>query len=409
MRHSNIIAALGLSLTLAACGNTTQPDTQAGLAPLYSHGETIPGQYIVALKDGTLTTGGVTAQNAGGLLSALGLNAADVTVQHVYSSAFNGFAAQLKADALAKLRSDPRVEYIEQDQVMRVTPEANDGMNAQATQTGATWGLDRVDQRNLPLNGTYNYYRTGSGVTAYIVDTGIRRTHVDFGGRAVSGYTSINDGRGTTDCNGHGTHVAGTVGGSAYGVAKSVRLVAVRVLDCNGSGSTSGIIAALDWIRSTRSGPSVANMSLGGGASSSLDTAVNNLWNSGVTVVVAAGNSNANACNYSPARASGTVTVASSTSSDARSSFSNWGSCVELFAPGSNITSAWHTGDTATNTISGTSMASPHVAGAAALYLSGNPGASPSTVRSVIINQSTTNVISGVSGSPNRLLYTPGL
>lgn len=402
MRVTQLAAALGLALALAACGSHTPsaPSAQSGdLAPLYANGETIPDAYIVALKDGSLVGGGISAQSSAGLLSALGLNAADVRVQHVYSAAFQGFAAQLKQSALDQLRADPRVAYVEQDQVMR----------ASATQTNATFGLDRVDQRTLPLNGSYVYNRTGSGVTAYIVDTGIRASHSQFGGRVGAGATAINDGRGTSDCNGHGTHVAGTVGGSTYGVAKSVRLVPVRVLGCDGSGSTSGIIAGLDWIRNNRSGPAVANMSLGGGASSSLDTATNNLWNSGVTVVVAAGNENQNACNVSPARASGTITVGSSTSGDARSSFSNYGSCVDLFAPGSSITSAWYTSDTATNTISGTSMASPHVAGAAALYLSGNGGASPSTVRSAIINGSTANVLSGVNGSPNRLLYTPGL
>lgn len=338
MQFPKFALSIGLALTLAACGTTPTPHStqaDAGLAPLYADGETIPGQYIVALKDGSLVSGGVSAQTTASLLGALGLSSADAQVRHVYSAAFQGFAAQLKGEALEKLRRDARVAYIEQDQVMRVVPQGEGGIGTQATQSNATWGLDRIDQRNMPLNGTYVYNRTGSGVTAYVVDTGIRTTHTQFGGRARAGYTAINDGRGSSDCNGHGTHVAGTVGGSTHGVAKSVSLVAVRVLDCNGSGATSGIIAGLDWIRTNRRGASVANMSLGGGASSSLDTATNNLWNSGVTVVVAAGNENQNACNVSPARASGVITVASSTSSDARSSFSNYGSCVELFAPGS--------------------------------------------------------------------------
>ena len=427
MRTPSIVAGLGLTLALAACGSTppsTVSTAQDELAPLYTAGDTVPGQYIVALRDGGVlpanpisaqsdaqggvTTLGVTAQAEAALVTGLGLRASDVEVQNIYTSAFTGFAAKLTDTAVAQLRRDPRVAYVEQDQVVRLAPPAAD-LTAQATQSGATWGLDRVDQRALPLNSTYVYNRTGSGVKAYVVDTGIRSTHAQFSGRMAAGVTAVNDGRGTSDCNGHGTHVAGTVGGGTYGVAKSVTLVPVRVLNCSGSGTNSGIIAGLDWIRQNRTGPAVANMSLGGGASSSIDTAVNNLWNSGVTVVVAAGNENQNACNVSPARASGVITVASSTSSDARSSFSNYGSCVELFAPGSSITSAWSTSDTSTKTISGTSMAAPHVAGAAALYLQGNPGASPATVRTAVLNQTTAGVISGESGSPDRLLYTPGL
>jgi subtilisin family serine protease len=297
------------------------------------------------------------------------------------------------------LANHPRVAWVEEDGEVSID----------TTQSNATWGLDRIDQRNRPLNGTFVYSRTGSGVKAYIIDTGILRTHTQFGGRAIHGYTAINDGRGSTDCNGHGTHVAGTVGGSIHGVAKGVTLVAVRVLNCSGSGTNSGVIAGVDWVRGNHLAgqPAVANMSLGGGASSSLDTAVNNCINDGVTFSVAAGNSNANACNYSPARVSAAITVGSTTSSDTRSSFSNYGSCVDLFAPGSSITSAWYTSTTATRTISGTSMAAPHVAGVAALYLQGSPSASPSTVRNAIVNNATTNVLSSIgSGSPNRLLYT---
>src|SRR5262249_51466616 len=237
-----------------------------------------------------------------------------------------------------------------------------------ATQSNATWGIDRIDQRNLPLSGTYTYNFTGAGVHAYIIDTGIRATHQNFGGRVSSqGFTAINDGNGTNDCNGHGTHVSGTVGSSTYGVAKGVTLHAVRVLSCSGSGSTSGVIAGVDWVTQNRILPAVANMSLGGGVSTALDTAVNNSINSGVTYAIAAGDTNP--CTLSPARVAAALTVGATTMTDARSSFSNFGTCVDLFAPGSSITSTWNTSDTATNTISGTSMATPHVTGVAALYL----------------------------------------
>jgi len=276
------------------------------------------------------------------------------------------------------------------------------------TQSNATWGLDRLDQRDLPLNATYSYDKTGSGVTAYIIDTGIRLSHNDFGGRATSGYDAI-DGGSADDCNGHGTHVSGTVGGTTYGVAKGVRLVAVRVLDCGGSGSNSGVIAGVNWVTSNHAAgqPAVANMSLGGGVSTALDQAVSNSIADGVTYALAAGNSNANACNSSPARTPNAITVGATTSSDARASYSNYGTCLDVFAPGSNITSAWSTSNTATNTISGTSMASPHVAGAAAVYLEGNPGATPAQVASALSGAATTGkVTSPGSGSPNRLLYS---
>ena len=261
----------------------------------------------------------------------------------------------------------------------------------------------------LPLSTTYTYTSTGSGVTAYIIDTGIRTTHTQFGGRATVGFDAM--GGNGQDCNGHGTHVSGTVGGSTYGVAKAVRLVAVRVLSCSGSGSTSGVIAGVDFVTSnhTAGTPAVANMSLGGGVSTALDTAVRNSITDGVTYAIAAGNSNTNASNSSPARVSTAITVGSSTRTDARSSFSNFGSVVDIFAPGSSITSAWSTSDTTINTISGTSMATPHVAGVAARYLQNNRTASPATVRNAIVNAASLNRLTGIpSGTANRLLFWSG-
>ena len=316
-------------------------------------------------------------------------------LKHVYQNALNGFAVEMTPEQAEALSQDFRVKYVEED----------GAVTADATQSNPPWGLDRIDHRNRPLNAIYTFNWTGSGVRAYIIDTGIRTSHSQFGGRASNVFDAF--GGSGADCNGHGTHVAGTVGGSTYGVAKSALLRGVRVLDCNGSGSNSGVIAGVDWVRLNHIAPAVANMSLGGGASSALDTAVNNLSNAGVTIAVAAGNSNANACNSSPARAANAITVGSTTTTDARSSFSNFGTCLDIFAPGSGILSAWFSSNTATATLSGTSMASPHVAGAAALYKQANPGASAATIRNALVNNATTNVITNAgTGSPNRLLYT---
>ncbi|ADI14395.1 S8 family peptidase [Truepera radiovictrix] len=380
-------------LLLAACGrvDTALPET----AP--QAGTPIEGQYIVALS---AEDRGLAAQAQGAEDFALSVSrvAADLGVQMTLPlRVINGFVAEnVDEAALRRLQSDPRVAYVEQDQVVSLS----------ATQTNATWGLDRIDQRTLPLDGRYTYNTTAPDVTVYVIDTGIRADHQEFGGRVVGGVTAISDGRGSSDCNGHGTHVAGTVGGSTYGVAKGVRLFAVRVLDCAGSGANSGVIAGVDWVTYNHRKPAVANMSLGGAASRALDDAVSASIRAGVTYVVAAGNENRNACNTSPARVSAALTVGASTRSDSRASFSNFGSCVNLFAPGQDITAAWHTGTGALNTISGTSMASPHVAGAAALYLQNNRSASPSTVADQLIRNATTGVLSSIgTGSPNRLLF----
>jgi serine protease len=351
----------------------------------------IPNQYIVVLKDDQVARTQVRA------IAEAMARPQGGRVLHHFEHALRGFTVIISATGAAALARNPRVRYVEQDSLMFAT----------VTEPAASWGLDRIDARDLPLDGSYTYNATATGVHAYIIDTGIRGTHTQFGGRVSTGFSAINDGNGTNDCNGHGTHVAGTVGGATYGVAKDVTLHPVRVLDCGGSGSTSGVIAGVNWVTQNHLSPAVANMSLGGGVSTALDDAVRNSIASGVTYAIAAGNSNANACNGSPARVSQALTVGSSTNTDARSSFSNFGTCVDLFAPGSSITSAWMTNDTATNTISGTSMATPHVTGVAALYLATDPNATPATVHAAVVNNASVNKLSGIgTGSPNRLLYS---
>jgi len=374
----------------------------------YQPSRIIPNQYIVVFKDDLVSQRAetLTSNNNYTMVEAKKRIITDMSIdlatkasgslERTYTSALSGFVLKTTSKkAVEMMAKDDRVAFVEPDQTVSI----------QATQNNATWGLDRIDQANLPLNNTYVYDQNGTGVNAYVVDTGVRTSHNQFGGRASSGYTAINDGNGSNDCNGHGTHVAGTVGSSTYGVAKNVNIIAVRVLDCAGSGSNSGVLAGIDWIRANHVKPAVANMSLGGGASTALDNAVNATVAAGVTMVVAAGNENQNACNVSPARAGNAITVGSTTSSDSRSSFSNYGSCLDIYAPGSSITSTWYTGNSSTNTISGTSMASPHVAGVAALYLDDNPNASPAQVQSAIEDASIANKVSDArTGSPNLLL-----
>lgn len=390
MKHPlSLAGAVAAGLVLATVG--MQPAAAAPLVPTQS--------YIVTLSPAA----SVVTETTAALAAALG-----GTVTHTYSSALKGFSISLPPALASALSALPGVLAIEPDSVMRID----------ATQPNPpSYGLDRIDQRNLPLSSSYTTASSGAGVTAYIIDTGIRFTHQDLVGRATSGTDEI-DGGTADDCNGHGTHVSGTVGGTTFGVAKSVNLVAVRVLDCDGSGANSAVIAGIDWMTANHQAgaPAVANMSLGGSTSAALDTAVSNAIADGITMAVAAGNDadgllagvlgTNNACNHSPSRVPAAITVGATTNTDAKASYSNFGSCLDIFAPGTGITSSWGTSDTATNTISGTSMATPHVAGAAALLLSQTPSLTPAQVASALVTASTPGKVTGAgSGSPNRLLF----
>lgn len=351
----------------------------------------IKNQYIVILNKDVGSSNefaqGIAKQHGGKVLQT-------------YDAVLKGFAIYLPDVAgtafVEAMKKNPKVVSVENDTIMKIDA---------TTQSNPDWGLDRIDQKNLPLDSAYSYLQTGSGTTAYIVDTVILSTHQQFSGRVLSGYTAISDGNGTNDCHGHGTHVAGTVGGSTYGVAKNVSLVPIRILGCDGSGASSNVIAGLDWILKNGKKPAVVNMSLGGEANTSLDSAVENLFNNGYVMVVAAGNSNTDACSTSPARVSKAITVAATDSTDTRASYSNYGSCVDIFAPGSQINSSWIGSNTATKVLNGTSMATPHVVGVVAEMLQSTPTATPQTISNNLLNQASNNVVKNPSGSPNRLLY----
>jgi subtilisin family serine protease len=393
MHRSKGITGVLLCFTLAACadqGSGPESEVRFEAAPMFSaQGNAVEGSYIVVLNDDA---------NPRSVAAVAGVNP-----RFVYTAALTGFAAELNAGQLNALRHNPNVAYIEEDGVASMS----------TTQSGATWGLDRVDQRTLPLSTTYSYTNTGAGVRAYIIDTGINTSLADFGGRASSGYDAV-DGGAADDCNGHGTHVAGTVGGTKWGVAKGATLVAVRVLDCAGNGAWSGVIAGMDWVAANHVKPAVANMSLGGGASTAVDDAARRLIASGVVTAIAAGNGNMgglgqDACKYSPARVAEAITVGATDNTDTKPRFSNYGPCVDIFAPGVNIKSNWHNtayGADFTRTISGTSMAAPHVAGVAALFLQSTPVATTSVVANALFANATLNLVKSSNTANNRLLFS---
>ena len=388
------LATVAATATVTMASGTALAAQPEGVVHDAGTGSVVPNSFVVVVKNGVNASAGDLTARYGG------------KVTRTYGSALHGFAVDAMSEAQARrLAADPAIAYVQRNGVYRIS----------GTQTNPpSWGLDRIDQRNLPLDNSYTYPSTASSVHAYIIDTGIRFSHQDFQGRAVSGRDTVDNDNDATDCNGHGTHVSGTVGGASYGVAKGVTLVGVRVLNCQGSGTTAGVVAGIDWVTANAIKPAVANMSLGGGVDATLDSAVQNSIASGVTYAVAAGNGDQfgnpqNACNSSPARVPAAITVGATQSNDQKASFSNYGTCLDIFAPGVSITSAWNTSDTATNTISGTSMATPHVTGAAALVLAANTGFSPQQVRDTLVTNATPNVVGNPgTGSPNRLLFVGG-
>jgi hypothetical protein len=361
-------------------------------APVYfADGEDIlPGQYIVVFKDGV-------SENRIRSASGLSTQSTGIQIHHSFGEVLQGFSATLSDEALEDLRSNPDVAYIEAERIFRVSD----------SQQNPPWGIDRIDQRDLPLDDVFSYMGTGAGVNVYVLDTGIRISHDEFEGRAQNAFSSINDGHGFEDCFGHGTHVAGIIGGKTYGVAKDVNLFNVRVMDCEGTGTTSQVLEGVEWVTANHIKPAVANMSLGGEASRALDDAIKNSINAGVVYTVAAGNEGVDACNGSPSRIPEAFTVGATSASDQVAWFSNDGDCLDLFAPGVSILSAWNSSDTSSSTESGTSMAAPFVAGVSALFLEGNPQASPAVVAEALLGYATAGRLTGIdNGSPDLLLYS---
>jgi aqualysin 1 len=385
------VFGLVLSIVLVACGQVHRgsdngSETAAYIVAYLEDAATV--QSLQRLQQGA---GQVSVQR----LQTLGLE--KVKVNRVYTAVLSGVAVELSKAQLEALQANPLVAWVEPDQKVSLT----------TTQQDATWGLDRIDQRSRGLNKQYNYTNTGRGVRAYVIDSGILPTHAEFGTRAKVGADFINDGRAGIDCNGHGTHVAGTVGGATYGVAKEVQLIGVRVFGCGSTTELSTLIAGMDWVRLNAVKPAVVNMSFEADVSPALDAAADSLEKAGIVTVIAAGNGNIDACNKSPARVPSAITVGATNLFHERRASSNFGTCLDIFAPGSAIASAWIGSNTATNEIGGTSMAAPHVAGVAALYLQTNRKALPVAVRDAIVNNSTPSVLKLIgTGSPNKYLYT---
>jgi len=372
-------AAVGIGVIATAPAGAAEGNVLGANSPT-----AIEGSYIVKFKSDVAAKASTMAAEYGG------------TVSRTFSAAMHGYSAKMSQDEAKRLAADPAVEFVQQNQTVKLVADQPNP---------PSWGLDRVDQRDLPLDNNYSSTTTASNVHAYIIDTGVETTHPEFGGRATSGFDAVDNDNDATDCNGHGTHVAGTIGGSTFGLAKEVQIVAVRVLDCGGSGTTEGVVAGIDWVTQNAVKPAVANMSLGGGADAALDAAVQNSIASGVTYGIASGNSSADACGFSPARVPEAITVNASDINDAQASFSNFGTCTDIYAPGVDITSSWLNGGT--NTISGTSMATPHVVGASALYVADHPDAAPADVAAALTGNATPDKVTGAgAGSPNLLLFT---